>query len=132
MGREATNLSSGSLKSETQTSFFRYRDKLEILNFACCKPRFDTLQGANNKGADQSVRMPRLVCAFVVRKPPKTGFLMSRPIYIQGYICQIKIVFLPRRSFLVLANSVDPDEMSHYAAFHLGPLCLPKYAFRSH
>ena len=25
--------------------------------------------------------MRRLVCAFVVRKPPKTGFLASRPIY---------------------------------------------------
>ena len=28
----------------------------------------------NNKGADQIARMRRLVCAFVVRKPPKTGF----------------------------------------------------------
>ena len=25
--------------------------------------------------------MRRLVCAFVVRKPPKTGFLASRPKY---------------------------------------------------
>ena len=28
---------------------------------------------------------------------------------------------------LILANSVDPDEMQHYAAFHLGLHCLPKY-----
>ena len=35
----------------------------------------------NNKGADQTARMRRLVCACVVRKPPKTGFLVSRPIY---------------------------------------------------
>ena len=34
----------------------------------------------NNKGDDQTVRMRRLVCPFVVSKPPKTGFLMSRPI----------------------------------------------------
>ena len=34
----------------------------------------------NNKGADQTVGMRRLVCAFVVRKPPKTGFLAARPI----------------------------------------------------
>ena len=34
----------------------------------------------------------------------------------------LKIVF-------VLANSVDPDEMLHYAAFHLGLHCLPKYHF---
>ena len=29
-----------------------------------------------------------------------------------------------------LANSVDPDEMSHHATFHLGLYCLPKYLFR--
>ena len=27
-----------------------------------------------------------------------------------------------------IANSVDPDEMSHHAAFHLGLHCLPMYA----
>ena len=32
----------------------------------------------------------------------------------------------------VSANSVDPDEMPHHVAFHLGLHCLPKYAFRSH
>ena len=26
--------------------------------------------------------------------------------------------------------SVDPDEMQHYAAFHLGLHCLQKYLFR--
>ena len=26
----------------------------------------------------------------------------------------------------VLANSVDPDEMPHHAAFHQGLHCLPK------
>ena len=31
---------------------------------------------------------------------------------------------------LILANSKDPDEMQHYAAFHLGLHCLPKYPFR--
>ena len=29
----------------------------------------------------------------------------------------------------VLANSADPDEMPHYAAFHLGLHCLSKYPF---
>ena len=32
----------------------------------------------------------------------------------------------------ILANRVDPDEMPHNVAFHLGLHCLPKYAFRSH
>ena len=27
-------------------------------------------------------------------------------------------------------NSVDPDEMPHKAAFHLGLHCFPKYPFR--
>ena len=35
----------------------------------------------NNKGTDQSAHMHRLVCTIVVRKPFKTGFLWSRPIY---------------------------------------------------
>ena len=30
----------------------------------------------------------------------------------------------------ILANSADPDEMQHYAAFHLGLHRLPKYLFR--
>ena len=32
--------------------------------------------------------------------------------------------------FLKLANSADPDEMQHYAAFHLGLSCLPKYQLK--
>ena len=32
-----------------------------------------------NKGADQTAQMRRLVCACVVRKPLKTGFLRLRP-----------------------------------------------------
>ena len=32
---------------------------------------------ANNKGADQSARMHRLICAFVVRKARRQGFLNS-------------------------------------------------------
>ena len=34
-------------------------------------------ENANNKGAEQIARMRRLVCACVVCKPPKTGFLSS-------------------------------------------------------
>ena len=33
-------------------------------------------------------------------------------------------------SFVTFTNSVDPDEMQHYAAFHLGLYCLQKYSFR--
>ena len=33
-------------------------------------------------------------------------------------------------SLLILANSADPDEMQHYAAFHLGLHFLSKYPLR--
>ena len=40
------------------------------------------------------------------------------------------IVFICLKIDFVFANSADPDEMLHYAAFHLGLHCLPKYPFR--
>ena len=46
--------------------------------FAGSKPRYGTFQNANNKGGDQTARMRRLVCACVIREPPKTGFLALR------------------------------------------------------
>ena len=36
-------------------------------------------------------------------------------------------VFLSLKVIVIVANSVNPDEMQHYAAFHLGLHCLPKY-----
>ena len=39
-------------------------------------------------------------------------------------------VFLSLKIVLIIANSVDSDEMQHNAAFHLGLHCLPKYLFR--
>ena len=39
-------------------------------------------------------------------------------------------VFLFLKIVLILVNSADPDEMKHYAAFHLGLRCLQKYPFR--
>ena len=48
----------------------------------------------NNKGADQAVRMLRLVWAFVVRKPLKTGFLATKPIYEPEHKILILIVYV--------------------------------------
>ena len=39
------------------------------------------------------------------------------------------IVFFCLKIFFTFTNSVDPDEMQHYAAFHLGLHCLQKYSF---
>ena len=43
---------------------------------------------------------------------------------------QNKDVFLSLNAVSILANSADPGEMQHYAAFHLGLYWLPKYPFR--
>ena len=76
--REKTCLR-GFRHSEIQTSLPSYRDALENRNFTRGKFTYVTYQKANNKGADQSARMRRLVCVCVVRKPPKAGFLALRP-----------------------------------------------------
>ena len=56
------------VSSATETSYIKI-SLLASLN--------DIFQNAYNKGADQSAWMCRLVCGFVGRKPPKTGFLVS-------------------------------------------------------
>ena len=48
-----------------------------------------------------------------------------------GENVQIKLYFFSEDRFY-LSKHVDPGEMLHHAAFHLGLLCLPKYAFTSH
>ena len=39
-------------------------------------------------------------------------------------------IFLSLKIDFVSANSEDPDEMPHNAAFHLDLHCLPNYLFR--
>ena len=57
---------------------------------------YGTFRKVNNKGADQTARMRRLVCVCVVRKPPKTGFLRPRPIllwfHVRPPICQVVVI----------------------------------------
>ena len=49
----------------------------------------------NNKGADQTAQMRRLVCACVVRKLPKTGFLESRPKWYRYFnIAMLRIAYV--------------------------------------
>ena len=49
-------------------------------NYFSLEARLDMIL-SKNKGTDQTAQMHRLVCALVVRKPSKTGFLASRPIW---------------------------------------------------
>ena len=81
--REKTCLR-GLRQSETQTNLHSYRDWLENRNFACSKLRYGAFPKANNKGADQTAQMCRLVCIFFVRKTPKTDFLAQRAICKRG------------------------------------------------
>ena len=57
---------------------------------------------------------------------------MNHCIYggVTGYIFFLNIVFLSLKFDFVLANSADPDEKPHYAAFDLDFHCLPKYMCR--
>ena len=76
---------------EFQNSHLSYRDQLENRDFACSKLRYGAFQKTNNKGADQNARMHRLICVFVVRKPPKTGFLAARPINVIWFVKPNKV-----------------------------------------
>ena len=49
---------------------------------------------------------------------------------VSGYINFKNVVFFCLKFFFTYTNSIDPDEMLHYAAFHLGLHCLQKYLFR--
>ena len=53
----------------------------------------------NNKGADQTARMRRLVCACVVRKPPETGFrgqIIDIPYEKLAVVVKLKCVTIAR------------------------------------
>ena len=62
-------------------------------------------------------------------KVPILGFPIHRGLIPTCYNFPQNIVFLSRKIDFELANSVDPDEVLHYAACHLGLQCLPKYPF---
>ena len=58
----------------------------------------------------------------------KLGIVHFTYLGVSGYNLK-KNVFFCLNIFLTFTNSVDPDEMQHYAAFHLGLHCLHKYLF---
>ena len=48
-----------------------------------------------------------------------------------GYNFKKNIVFFCLKIFFTFSNSLDPDEMQHYTAFHQGLHCLQKNLLRS-
>ena len=67
------------------------------------------LYGSTNKLTDERKLEP--LCQTCICKKLKVTSLNKIAVF------SLKII-------LVLANSVDPDEMPHYVAFNLGLLCL--------
>ena len=52
-------------------------------------------------------------------------------LYFKGlHVVISKLRCISMKFFYILANSADPDEMQHYAAFHQGLHCLTKYPIR--
>ena len=75
--REKTCL--GFWLGHAQTCLLSYRDFSESCKIACCKLSFRTFLRMNNKGADQTALMRRLICAYVVRILQSQVFSRSRP-----------------------------------------------------
>ena len=74
----------------------------------------------DNKGADQTARMRRLVCAFIVRIPPKTGFLATMPICNEQYatatfkVYYVKLHNTDNAVFILdLTNPIESDSHKH-------------------
>ena len=63
---------------KTQTGLLSWWDQLESWNFWYSKCRYYPIYIVNNKGADQTAWMRRLMCTFVVCIWHKIGFLMTR------------------------------------------------------
>ena len=61
----------------------------------------------------------------------KLGIVHYTYLGVSGYnFLKKNIVFFCLKIFFTFTNSVVPDEMQHYAAFHLVLHCLQKYSFR--
>ena len=77
----------------------------------------------NNKSADQTARMRRLVCAFVVRKPPKTGFLATRP---SCFCFHYDVICLTNAYFYGFwcTNNPNPTAYSDVKCFLFATLCF--------
>ena len=55
-----------------------------------------TFQIANKKGADQTARMPRLVCTFVVCEEQSQGFSGRDPYDVEGLRLAMRLEFISR------------------------------------
>ena len=63
-------------------------------------------------------------CLFFFNPLYSDGFSHIGTYRAKARIFWIMVYIYPWRFVVILANSVDPDEMQHNAAFHLGLHCL--------
>ena len=67
---------------------------------------------------------------FLLVSYNKLGMVLCTYLGVSGYFFFKKIVFFCLKIFFTCTKCVDPDEMQHYAAFHLSLHSLQKYSFR--
>ena len=84
----------------TQTGLLGYRDEGEAWNFGFSKYRKCTIQAAKKKGADQTARMRRLICAFVVGIWHKQVFSWRGSMYHDWFSAQLRSLEILIRSRL--------------------------------
>ena len=51
-------------------------------------------------------------------------------VHFKGSQVESFTIFLSLKVVFILANNAEPVDVQHYAAFHLGLYCLPKYPLR--
>ena len=109
----------GFRQRENRTNLLNNRDYAEHWNFACSKYIYDAFQKANDKCADQTARMRRLVWAFEVRKPQRQFFPRRGPDYKEvSHTSQLISQTWYQETCIAETSSDthkrDPDSFIHY------------------
>ena len=93
------NLSSGFPTNKFETSRLARELKFHLYQVIFLK--------ANNKGADQSARVRRLVCACVVLKPPMTAFPTLWPILYFLLLLLLEFQTTVLRMTMIVEKGID-------------------------
>ena len=92
----------------------------------------------NNKGADQTVRVWRLVCTFVVRKPPKSGFsstfahVKTAVSSCKKFLSCIDICLKPLKFMFISCDHVLFEHVFYLTKTKLGPAMLADVCMTLH
>ena len=103
----------GFRSGHTKTSLLSYRDLIESEQVLI---GYFPIIKITKALADQTAWMRRAVCAFVVRKSPKTGFLTSRPLLLRTVTVFISYI---HTSTWELNTFVEPGNYLYNSRFLL-------------